>query len=117
MTNKLVSFKGGPIRLHSGGMGPDDYLLKPIKGGRWHVVKFRWGRNFLGRQIGVKAARRIAEADRAAMTEIFPIEQICVSDVQRLLERLERENAYGVPDIGAAEFWEKYQDCDTKRLW
>jgi len=43
-----MKFEGGPIQLNSGGFGPDDYLLKPIKGGRWTKVIFRWGRNFTG---------------------------------------------------------------------
>lgn len=33
--------------------GPDDFLIKPIKGGRWHRVIARYGRHFTGSKEAV----------------------------------------------------------------
>ena len=66
-------FKGGPIFLNSGGMGPDDYLIKPAKGGRWVRVIFRWGRNYDG-------VPEHAEADKLAAKSIFPLVHVATGD-------------------------------------
>lgn len=94
-------FKGGPIFQNSGGMGPDDYLLKPVKGGRWYKVIFRWGRHWTGQ-------KKAAVEDREAMKNIFPIQRICVSDMAQRAQRMEREGK--LVTLTAAEFWEKYKD-------
>lgn len=69
----MKRFKGGPIFLNSGGTGPDDYLVKPIHGGRWTRVIVRSGRNFTG-------DREAAASDRAAWATILPLEHVCTSD-------------------------------------
>lgn len=113
-------FKGGPILLNSGGRGPDDYLLKPIKWGRWTLVIFRFGRNFQQRAGGLGS--RQAQDDQRAMEYIFPIQEICVPDnwerYTRMLRKL-REGKGGLPQMGAAEFWAKYKDYPLARvsLW
>lgn len=97
-------FKGGPIYLNSGGRGPDDYLLKPIKGGRWTLVIFRFGRNF---QEGERGSRN-AEEDQEAMKRIFPVQQVCVPDCwERYMRMREKGN---LPQMGGAGFWARYRD-------
>ena len=39
-------FEGGPIALHSGGTGPDDYVFRKVGARKWTKVVCRWGRNF-----------------------------------------------------------------------
>ena len=88
---------------NSGGKGPDDYLLKPIVGGRWTLVKFRWGRNFTG-DVSV------AERDKDAMERIFPIQQICVPDMAARYYNMKKRGK--VPTMGASEFLAKYEEVD-----
>lgn len=101
-------FKGGPVLLHSGGTGPDDWLIKPIAGGRWTLVLFRWGRNWTGREVGKDEANRLAEADREAMIAMYHagISRVCVGDLAQRLARMHRRGP--VPTVGAAEFWQKH---------
>jgi len=97
---KEIKFKGGPIALNSGGFGPDDYLLKPIKGGRWTLVIFRWGRNWTG-------DKEAANSDRDAMKKVFPLQQICIPDNARRFARMkERGN---VPTMNATEFLARHE--------
>lgn len=103
---RTFKFKGGPVALNSGGTGPDDYLLKPIQGGRWTLVVFRWGRNWRGREVGLATARREAETDKEAMKKIFPARHVCVSDNARRLRKMrDRGN---VPRMSGTEFWAAY---------
>ena len=107
----MAKFKGGPIYQNSGGFGPDDYLLKPIKGGRWTRVNFLYGRNSTG-------DRDIAIAERFALNDIFPIMQYCVSDNAQRWERGKDR----IPVMSGTEFWEKYKDaqnwrCVYSRVW
>jgi len=101
-----LRFKGGPTHLNCGGTGPDDYLLKPIKGGRWTLITFRWGRNWTG-------DNEAAQADRDAMKKIFPVQQICVPDNAKRLAKMKASS--NVPTMHASEFWQKYKDKPTVR--
>ena len=92
---KTVKIKGGPPFLNSGGTGPDDYLLKPVKGGRWTLVIIR-----------ADATREMYKADMAAMKAMFPIEQICVPDMARQLARMKKRG--DVPTMSMSEFYQKY---------
>lgn len=48
-------FEGGPMALNSGGMGPDDYMLRKQDTRRWYFVVFEFGRNFTGdREVAIK---------------------------------------------------------------
>ena len=106
MVERVFRFKGGPVALNSGGMGPDDCLLKSIQGGKWTLVVFRWGRNWRGREIGIEAAQHEARVDKEAAEKIFPVQQICVPDNARRLWKM--RNRGNVPTMSATEFWEKY---------
>lgn len=105
MTRNIL-FKGGPVALNSGGQGPDDFLLKPLHGGRWTLVIFHWGRNWRGREIGMDAARQEGEADQAAMKKVFPVQQVCVPDNARRLRKMRDRGS--VPRMSGVEFWDKY---------
>lgn len=95
-----LKFKGGPVWLNSGGQGPDDYLLKPIKGGRWTCVIFRWGRNWTG-------SKEAADNDKAAMEKIMPVLQWeCVPDNWERWQEMKRKGP--VPTMNATEFLERY---------
>jgi hypothetical protein len=85
-----MKYEGGPVALNSGGFGPDDYLLKRVgERGGWVLVQFRWGRHFQGKELGLEAARRVAELDEKAMRVIFPLaRQVCVGDCARRLEKM-----------------------------
>ena len=98
---KTKRFKGGPIALNSGGMGPDNYLIKPVKGGWWTLVIFRWGRNWTG-------DNEIAERDREAMKEMFPLEQVCVPDNAKQYWGMKQKG--NVPSMGASDFLDKYRE-------
>lgn len=106
MIRHSLKFKGGPVALNSGGQGPDDFMLKPVQGGRWTLVIFRWGRNWQGRKVGLETARCEAEADKEAMKKIFPVQQVCVPDNARRYRRMRDRGI--VPTLSATEFWEKY---------
>lgn len=94
MPKSAFLFEGGPVFQNSGGMGPDDYLLRPIGTRQWVKVIFRFGRNF-GVQIvdnqivrpkdpimphtpESTSAQVVAKYDRMAMDYIFPIRDIHV---------------------------------------
>lgn len=99
MTKKL-KFKGGPIGLNSGGRGPDDYLIKPIKGGRWTLVVFKYGRNFTGDKAQ-------AEAELEAAKVIHKLnQQICVLDMARRHQLMKARG--DVPTMSGTEFLTKY---------
>ena len=101
-------FKGGPIYLNSGGQGPDDYLLKPVKGGRWTLVIFRWGRNWTGREVGKDEANRLAQLDHEAMKEILSsCERLCVPDMGGRYQRMRKQDK--VTPMPATEFLIKYK--------
>jgi len=71
----MLNLKGGPIFLNSGGLGPDDYLLKAVDGGRWVRVIRRSGRHFDG-------DRQHALDDHGAWAQIAQRirERVCTSD-------------------------------------
>ena len=104
---KEPKFKGGPIFLNSGGTGPDDYLLKPIRGGRWHRVICRYGRHYQNDQDA-------AEADRKAFENIMRagVEHMAVGDnAIRWRKMLDGDVARtDVLTVNASEFWETYRD-------
>lgn len=116
---RKARFKGGPIWLNSGGQGPDDYLLKPVEGGRWTYVIFRWGRNFRWSPEGniedTETAQANVKADKAALDKIMPIKQICVPDNATRYRKMKERGS--VPTMSAAEFWEKYKDKPVVRYW
>lgn len=106
--SKRITIKGGPPFLNSGGIGPDDYLLKPIKGGRWTLVIIRAGRHWQGKEVRREKARAMYDADMAAMKAMFPIQQICVPDMARRLARMKKRG--DVPTMSMAEFYQKYHN-------
>ena len=106
MTSKR-KFKGGAIFLNSGGRGPDDYLIKPVVGGRWTLVIFRWGRNWQGKELGIEDARAAADSDRAAMEAIFPLQRVCIPDNAARLTTMRKRGH--VPTMNATEFLDKYK--------
>jgi len=116
---RKARFKGGPVWLNSGGSGPDDYLLKPIEGGRWTYVIFRFGRNFRWSQDGrienLKEAQANGAADKEVMDHIFPIKQICVPDNAARYRRMKERGS--VPTMNATEFWERYKDKLVVQYW
>lgn len=94
-----LRFKGGPIFLNSGGSGPDDYLMKPIKGGRWCRVIARWGRHFTNKGDSVKdgdAMQKVLHATR----------QICVGDNARQWDRGKGH----IPTLCWSDFLAKYSE-------
>ena len=92
------AFKGGPIFLNSGGSGPDDYLIKPVKGGRWHRVIARYGRHFTG-------SKEAVAQDQAAMKKVLRVtKQICTGDNAR---RWQRGKDY-IPTLCWSGFLAKY---------
>jgi len=103
-------FRGGPVFLNSGGQGPDDWLIKPIEGGRWTLVVFRWGRNWAGRQVGLGKAAEFAKSDKVAMIAMYAvgIDRVCVGDLARRFQQMKKRGV--VPKMCATEFWQKYQD-------
>lgn len=103
MTQKRRLFKGGPPWLNSGGRGPDDYVLKPIEGGQWHVVIFRWGRNWTG-------SKEAVDSDKEAMDKIFPVVQIHTAANATVYGRLKKSGRLEKMTISATDFWEKYGD-------
>lgn len=118
----MPKFMGGPIFMNSGGQGPDDYLLKPVVGGHWVKVIFRFGRNFGvtiedGRIVKPKepirpgtpaslASQLVAAEDRRAMDRIFPVEQVCVPDNARRAAKLANSNR--LVTMAAYDFIQKY---------
>lgn len=93
-------FKGGPVGLNSGGRGPDDYLLKPIKGGRWTLVVFRWGRNFTGDKAE-------AATDLEAAKTIHRLnQQVCVPEMARRYQLMQTKGS--IPTMSGVEFLERY---------
>lgn len=115
---RLVQFKGGPVQLNSGGQGPDDYLLKPLQGGLWTLVIFRFGRNFRwspeGQVEDLKVAQANGEADREALNLILPVQRVCVPDNARRFQRMKERGSY--PVMSATEFVEKYKDSPFVRV-
>ena len=98
-------FKGGPIFLNSGGIGPDDYLFKPIRGGRSTLVVFRWGRNFTGDVAE-------AEADREAAKTIHKFnQQICVPDMARRYQLMRAKHGDDIPTMSGIEFLARYGEA------
>lgn len=92
MPKSAFLFEGGPVFQNSGGMGPDDYLLRPIGTRQWVKVIFRFGRNFGAEVVDGKLfkttvrpntpesvhAQLNAKIDRMAMDYILPIKAIHV---------------------------------------
>lgn len=96
---KSYKFKGGPTFLNSGGFGPDDLMIKPIEGGRWVLVIFRWGRHFTGNKAD-------AESDRAARKSIGQIQPVhTAANYERWRKARERGT---LVTMNATEFWQKY---------
>jgi len=93
-------FKGGPVGLNSGGRGPDDYLLKPIKGGRWTLVIFQYGRNSTGDK-----ANSYAELEAAKVIHKLN-QQICVPDMARRYQLMRAKG--NVPTMSGVGFLERY---------
>jgi hypothetical protein len=105
--SELYRFKGGKIFLNSGGQGPDDYMLKPTKGGRWTRVIFRWGRHWTGDKVAM-------ESDRTAMEKILPVPHMCVQDCRAWYEW--HKSRGSLVTMNATEFWEKYKDYPEVRV-
>lgn len=89
---KPIIFEGGPIFQNSGGMGPDDYLLRPIGSRQWTKVIFRFGRHFGAEIANGKLIEHTivpntpesliavtnSKLDQMARCYIFPVRQIHV---------------------------------------
>jgi hypothetical protein len=93
-------FKGGPTYLNSGGTGPDDYLIKPEKGGRWHLVKFGFGRHY-------KAGGPDPVQEKARMAEILRRTRlICIPEVRNVVAR--RGGLSAFPEVNGQGFIERH---------
>lgn len=76
MKPKNPIFEGGAIALHSGGVGPDDYILRRIGTRKWYGVVYRWGRNFgygnlEAHAIGIHTVLRKAAAENDSDCKIL----------------------------------------------
>ena len=108
---KEIKFEGGPIALHSGGYGPDDYLLRKIGTKKWFLVIFRWGRHFpgSGRLLfgdELAQAKAAVDSDKAAQLKIFPIKEQCVSQNAFFYKKLSESNT--LLAMNATEFYERF---------
>lgn len=93
-------FKGGPTYLNSGGAGPDDYLIKPERGGRWHLVKFGFGRHY--EKDGPDPLQEL-ETLRAIMRRM---RHISIPEIRDVINR--RGGLSAFPEVNGQGFIEKH---------